>query len=180
MRNRVNTTKHKATTLSVLCTLVGSVIVLLLSIAYIISLAVFMKSDVMQLTKHITIIEFICASIFVVMSIVGIISVIDCCSASPRYFIGCALHWMFWIILSWVGIFLLIGFFGQQLSDALSEQQKDKSLVSYYGTMVGVSCGAFLVFCLPLCVCGIGRIMVTSSNSQSTKYRPLSDTDGVY
>lgn len=74
----------------------------------------------------------------------------------------------------------MIGVYGSKLDSTFhSTLPKDEKEyhVLYFASIVGVTSGVFLLCCVPLCCCGIGRIIVTLKNAQSTKYRPILESD---
>ena len=190
-------TKHKATTLSILCTLVGCLIVFLSSLGYLISLIVLivegktlLELNDKQYGTMLLVFEFVAVSFFLMMSIVGMVSVVDCTASlnSTRYFSICAYVWTFSILLSLMAMTCLIGGYGSKLDSVLNTTQpKDdqaalktyKFSVLYYSSFVGVACTLLICCCVPLFMCGILRIVVTRKNSQVHKYRPLYDGDQI-
>ncbi|KAG2377483.1 hypothetical protein C9374_009394 [Naegleria lovaniensis] len=188
---RVNS-KHRFTTISILCTMIGSIIVLLFSIGYLTSLIILTAQQKFLLEvsdksdgKMLLAVEFSASIIFLIMSVIGIFSVIDCCSnmSSPKYFNACSYIWTISIGISWIIIFVMIGVYGSKLDKTLNstlpKDEKDYHVL-YFASILGVTSGVFLLCCLPLCCCGIGRIIVTMKNSQSTKYRPVLESDEIF
>src|SRR3989338_1391098 len=100
---------------SIICTLIGSLILLLPSLGYLIAQIVLqVKNNYHPEGDELpfTILTYTALSIFILSGVVGIASVIDCFGGESgklsKYLFGCALHWMAWILLSIGALIALI------------------------------------------------------------------------
>ncbi|KAG2377494.1 hypothetical protein C9374_009405 [Naegleria lovaniensis] len=173
---------------SIIGVVLGSLILLFPSLAYLIAQIVLTVKNNVHLEGNdlvFSILTYTALSIFILTGVIGIASIVDCfgsnnASISRKYLIGCSIHWFIWILLSIGAVISLIVVYSLHLesilkqpnpnpnnnSSELDEYTKQKILV---GTWIGVS-GFILLCCLlPICCCGISRMI--SVVKSTTRYK---------
>ncbi|KAF0978763.1 hypothetical protein FDP41_001833 [Naegleria fowleri] len=190
---------------SVIGVVIGSLILLFPSLAYLIAQIVLTVKNNVHLEGNdlvFSILTYTALSVFILTGVIGIASIVDCfgsnnASISRKYLIGCAIHWFIWILLSIGAVIALIVVYSLHLEtilqtpqpnnpqpnpsngDQLDEYTKQKILV---GTWIGVS-GFILLCCLlPICCCGVSRMISVVKSTRHTmgeqgQYSRLSNDD---
>ncbi|EFC43521.1 hypothetical protein NAEGRDRAFT_80044 [Naegleria gruberi] len=176
---------------SIICTLIGSIGLLLPSLGYLIAQIVLQVKDGYHPEGGelaFTILTYVALSVFILTGVVGVASVIDCFGNEPgklsKYLLGCAFHWMIWILISMGATIALIVIYSLALSENIkkpnsnTEESTNQKII--IGSWIGAS-GAILLFCLlPLCCCGLNRIIVTArsrGSSSPSQYSQLNNDD---
>ena len=174
---------------SIICAIIGSLIILLPSLAYLITQAVLEAKNGTRLqgdgdyALFYSIVTYTALGIFVVTGVVGIASVIDCFGGKGRkYLFGCSVLWFVWILLSIGGMIAVIVAYGLGLNGAITLTNKTPDQISseklLTGTWIGV-CSFIMLFCLiPICCCGLERMITTGRNRNiPQEYSTLGNDD---
>ncbi|KAL9641562.1 hypothetical protein ABK040_013482 [Willaertia magna] len=172
-----NNKSNSTETFSKLCTLLGSVIILLPSLGFLITLIILQtKFNIKPEGDNLVnmILNYVTISIFLITGIVGFLSICGC-GLKYRYF--CSIHWSLWIALSSVILLTLLGIYSYGLHVAVvkianSDTEKEEKIsdITLHAIWVAVLGSIFLFCCIPICGCGLSRIIISRKSQEESKF----------